>query len=240
MKTGLTTSACVLLMACGGGGGGDVPVEQLGSEIGEQMCARLFECCDSEEIMEELGFFNITTEGECVSFYSGFVGGLLTPQIQASVASGRMVYHGDRMADCLDLLSSMSCADFGTAYGQDSPWGGCADPFEGLVANGSACANDNECVNDYCEGEETDNDGNVTVEGTCQSRPTAGNACPDFECADGAYCDFGQSGDMCVAQGGAGADCEENDACTTGTCEGADPINNVTGMCADAPRCNGQ
>ncbi|HUH02177.1 MAG TPA: hypothetical protein VML75_09280 [Kofleriaceae bacterium] len=239
MKTRLmATGACAMMMACGDGGGGSVPINQLGSEIGGSLCAQLFACCDSQEIMEELGFFNVTTEAECVNFYSSFVGGFLIPQIQASVDSGRLVYHGDRMADCLDVLSSMSCTEFATSYNQDTPWGGCADPFEGLVANGSACANDNECMSDYCEGDSTDQN-NVTTEGTCQPFPTVGAACPDYDCAAGAYCEFGQNGGTCVATSGEGADCGGNDECSSGNCEGADPNNNVMGTCAASLRCDG-
>lgn len=230
---------CALLVGCGGGGGGDVPVGQLGAELGQHMCARLFECCDAQEIMDELGFFNVTTEGQCVTFYTGFVGSLLTPQVEAAVAAGRMNYHGDRMGDCLGVLGSMSCSDFGAAYGADTPWGGCADPFEGLVANGSACANDIECMSDYCEGEETDQNGNVAVEGTCLAFPSVGNECPDFDCAEGAYCTFDGSASTCAATAAAGSDCDEDDACASGNCDGADPINNVVGTCSASSTCDG-
>jgi hypothetical protein len=225
------------MVACSGGDRG-VPVAYLGETIGQHMCPRLFECCESQEIRAKLSPWS-DTEDSCLSFYTFYFGGWLQPLVRESVAAGRMVYHGDRAADCLDLLSSMSCADFGAAYSQMPPWGGCADPFEGLVVNGSACANNLECANGYCEGEATDNDGNVTAEGTCRSRPTAGSSCPDGECAEGAYCDSGLSGDVCVATVDPGADCDVDAACVTGNCVGIDRINDLAGTCAESPTCDG-
>lgn len=237
-KTGTLGLFVVMVSAsCGGGGGGSVAVSQIGDEMGEVLCARMFECCDAAELMDNLGFFDVETQAECESFYAGFVGGLLEPQIQASIDAGRLRYDGDRMGACLDLLASMSCGEFGLAFATDEPWGGCADPFEGLVAAGMPCANDMECASDYCDGDSTDFEGNVT-EGTCGTLPGIGQACPDFDCASGAYCSFEQGEDICQATLSAGSECFSDDECASGNCAGDDNTG-AAGMCSATPTCDG-
>lgn len=232
-----------LATGCGSDGadGGPVPVERLGTEMGEAQCSYMFECCNAQELMEELGAFMIETEGECVQFFSGFVGGLLRPQIEAAVSSGRMVYHADRMGECLALISSMSCEQMAEAMASSENFAvpGCQNPFEGLVAANGACAADMECASGTCVGESMDFEGNIT-EGTCGDAADVGSECDFGECGPGAYCEFGQGGQMCVAAKAAGASCDSDDECLTDNCEGADPMNQTPGTCSANYTCDGQ
>lgn len=235
MRTTLT-AASVVLLACGGGGG-SVELAELGNELAEASCSRSFECCDAAELMEQYGFFDIETEAECVTVIAGFTQQFLVGQLEASVASGRVVYHADRMGACLDLMRSMSCEELATSMNSELVAGlGCDDPFEGTVANGSACASDEECTSDFCDGESMDFEGNVT-EGTCAAAPGAGTACSeDYECAEGAWCDVAATdGPTCAAPQAAGADCSSDDECASGNCAGDDNAR----TCSDDLVCDG-
>lgn len=221
-------SLSLFAAACDGGGGGSVPPDQLGVEMGSAMCAHFAECCTVEEFMDQtLGAEN---EEECRALYAGFVGGLLVPVLEDSIAAGRVVYHGDRMAGCLDLMRSLSCSDFNELEAADSPWlVGCQDPFEGQVAIGGECANDWDCVSEYCSGESTDFDGNVTF-GACANAPSIGQPCDDFECADNAYCESGPT-PTCQALLSDGSACSSGDDCASGGCEGS--------VCGPPTTCDG-
>ena len=216
-----------LFAACDGGGRGSVAPSELGGEMGEVMCARLSECCTAAEFMEQtLGAEN---EEECRAFYSGFVGALLTPVLEDSIAAGRVVYHGDRMGACLDAMAALSCDEATVAIESDSPWNGCQDPFEGQVAIGGQCANDWDCVSEYCSGESTDFEGNITF-GTCAAAPAIGMPCDDFECGEDAYCENGTT-PTCQAKLSDGSGCTDEDECASGGCNG--------GVCGAPTTCDG-
>lgn len=225
----------------GGGNGGDVPVNQIGEQFGRVSCERMFECCNAQELMEELEFFNVDTVDDCAMVFAGFIGGFLEPQIEASVASGRLIYRADRMAECVDRFRAMSCAELAQAMTTDDfgDSGVCRDPFVGQVPDGQACASDLECQSETCIGESMDFEGNVT-EGTCGSPPGPGDACDFGECGGGAYCEFGASGEMCAAAKSSGAECSSDDECTSQNCAGGDPNNGTPGNCSDELRCDGQ
>lgn len=225
--------------ACGGGDGGAVEPDEIGEAIASIECARLFDCCDADELMSELGFGDIDTPEECEQLLAGLSSGFLEPKIEAAIASGRLIYHADRMGDCVDAMAALSCAEAAAAQTEDfATFTGCEDPFEGQVADGGACADDVECQSGFCRGDSTDFEGNVT-EGVCDAWPGDGDMCDFGDCADGYYCDFGPNGEMCVAALSAGSECDSDDECETGNCAGGDPMNNVPGTCSAEYRCDG-
>lgn len=198
--------------AAGCGGGDGISPDQLAGEMGSAMCARFAECCTAEEFMEET--LGAEDETECRQLFTGLFGALVTPVLEDSIASGRVVYHADRMGDCLDLMRSLSCTELNEL--EEDVWlVGCQDPFEGQVAIGGECANDWDCVSEYCSGDSTDFEGNVTF-GACANAPAIGQPCDDFECAGGAYCDGG----TCQALLSDGATCSSGDDCASGGCDG--------------------
>lgn len=230
-------SSFLVLSACGGGG--SVELSDLAAETGAVTCAQLFDCCTAEELMAELDFGNIETEEQCVDFYASFIGGLLTPRLQASVDSGRMVYDAEAAGACFDIMGSMSCSEFGASWADDADLPpGCSDFFLGQQADGQPCAGDEECQNDYCVGDTMDFEGNTT-EGVCGSKPGLGDDCSDdYECAEG-YCAADQGAWICKSRQEAGAACNSDEECVSDQCAGGDPQNGTPGTCASEPVCNG-
>lgn len=229
----------VLLVACGGGDS-SVSLDELATELASASCERSFSCCDAAEIEAQFGFFDIETEAECTMVIAGFAEQFLIPQLEAGVESGRIVYHGDRMGACLSLMRSLECG--AELEGAGSPLLGisCEDPFEGQVANGDACASDEECQSDTCIGETMDFEGNTT-EGTCGNAPPVGSPCTeDFECAEGAWCDSGSgSTPTCAAPQDAGAECFSGEQCDSGNCDDPDTMDGNPGTCSSELVCDG-
>jgi len=98
-------------------------------------------------------------------------------QLVADVDSGKVTYDGKAAAACLRILSGASC----TEVPDMQP---CLDTFQGTIANGGACLEDQECVSGNC------NTGPCTAAccpGTCQARIALGQRCD----AEGAFCEEG-------------------------------------------------
>lgn len=126
----------------------------------------------------------------------------------------------------------------------------CSGVVTGLQGAGAPCAVDFECADGLtCVGWAQGADGTCTMPGAagaaCERAADAGAGLyvewglgMHPSCAPGAYC----SGSACVAQGGSGAGCTSNDACTsgltchTGTC-GATGAAAAGGACKSKSDC---
>ncbi|MCE9574968.1 MAG: hypothetical protein K8W52_17595 [Deltaproteobacteria bacterium] len=112
----------------------------------------------------------------------------------------------------------------------------CADGLNTCVplpGNGETCAVGNRFCADGLGCDQTDN--------TCRPGPGANEPCllnpPDYVCGAGLGCDFGANGSICVPIGGAGADCNSDRTCGTGTyCEFS--TLKCTPRLADGASCN--
>jgi hypothetical protein len=218
----------MILAACGGGGGsGGVAPDQIASEVAKVTCTRLFECCTTPELMQEA--LGAKTEAECESIFAGF-GTIVFNVIKDSIAAGRVKYDGDALGTCLDVVAGATCSEFSKQRRNDytSASSGCKDPFDGQVAANGACANDVDCVSNYCSGDSVDFNGNVTM-GTCKPAPTAGNPCDNGDCAENAWCNAG----MCAAPKADGMPCSLDDECASDSCTG------TPSQCASSAVCDG-
>ncbi len=228
MKTitmGLATA--LLLLGCGGGGGGDpITFDSYPAKLSTSFCAKTFECCTAAEIMEQYSFFGgLTDEADCVTKFTPFLAGDST-KFQASITAGKMAYSESLAGDCFAAFSSASCSQFGS----DGPPDSSCDKFlVGLVANDAACDFDEECVTQYCEGDNSD----MNIAGVCKALPAVGSACPDGECAQGSYCEFG-SASMCIAVKADGESCNGGEECIN-SCN----IVNDVGTCGAQTTCTG-
>ena len=229
MKTQtLGLAAALLLLGCGGGGGSGSPVtfESYPAEFATTFCAKTFECCTTAEIMEQYSFFGgLADEADCVTKFAPLLSGE-SGEYQASITAGKMAYSDSLAADCIAAFSSASCSAFESS---DAPDPSCDKFLEGLVANDASCDFDEECVTQYCEGDDLDN--NVT--GICKSLPAVGSECPDFDCVQGAYCEFGSTA-MCIAIKADGESCGSNDECIN-SCN----VVNDIGTCGSQTVCTG-
>lgn len=236
----LGLSPIVLLLACGGGGSDEVAIDDLSAELAAASCHRIFECCDDAEVEQELGFFDAKTEDECVTVISGFSEQFFVPPLRAGIEQGRITYHPDRMADCIATFRSLECDEPVDDTGVGLAGIGCEDPFEGHLADGEACATDEECANDSCLGDSIDFQGNVT-QGICGDPPVDGESCGNNEeCAGGSWCDTGApDGATCVEPLADGADCRSDNQCASGHCDDPDTTDAMPGTCSSEPYCDG-
>ncbi len=129
-------------------------------------------------------------------------------ELTCAIASMTCVALPGDTETCLD---GFACADGLTCVDLT---GTCA-PLPGM---GETCAAGNR----FC----ADGLGCRTSDNTCQPGPGAGQACylnpPDSVCGAGLGCDFAANGSVCIPIGGAGAACNTDRTCASGTyCDGA-------------------
>ncbi len=195
----------------------DVP-----ARMAEVVCHQSFACCTTAEVMQRYMGLGITDEASCVTVASGLIQAFLIPQVQAGITAGRVVYHGDFAAACMNLYAALSCVEF-SHVGSDMP-AACQNPFEGLGQVGDPCHAEVECTaTNYCVG------GTAAMDGMCAARPVLGQPCPDFTCATGLYCDNTPATPVCAAPLADGQACMTGDECQSDSCS--------TGMCV--PMCDG-
>lgn len=225
--------ASILLLGCGGDdgvSGENVPPDQLAEALGPVTCAKLFECCTAEEVMEQL--LGAETVEECEQFYLAFIGSFFEPVLEDSIAEGRVVYHGEIIGGCIDAYAALSCPEMSAVLAGDGPFQGCGDPFEPQVALGGECANDFDCIDGFCPDASVDFETGEITYGTCVGIPAIGDPCVDNECGDDAYCETTAEGDTCEARLANGSGCTFDDDCESDFCTDA-------GMCAENMTCDG-
>ncbi len=201
---------------CGGGGSGaSIPLADYTREYVEAFCRRIYTCCDAAEIATDPDWG--PTEADCVTAGIAF----FSPSaLQASVASGRVAYHGDRARKCVDNIAALSCADFGVGFlRQYIP--DCAAIIEGKVPEGSSCTLVDECATGNCAG-------------VCARAPGMGESCMG-RCQQGLYCS--NTTNTCTPIAPIGGACDENAGCENFFCAlsgGTEP-----GVCSPQAMCNG-
>lgn len=160
---------------CNGGSGGAVPIGQLGNQVLDALCARAARCGEYPD------------KATCVAS-----NGKLSDmgQVEADVASGKVKYNGGQVASCLSVYDTVGCS-ITESENLQMPQA-CQTVFQGTVATGGACYNDEECVSLLCN---RGGCGGVTgcCAGTCESVPVtvaSGGDCgaAGTTCADGTYC----------------------------------------------------
>lgn len=222
----------VLLVGCSGGGGssGPVTIDNLGNELSQLSCSKIFECCTSAEVMQQ--FMNITyngqpitTEAQCEGFDEGLLNGLLVPEYKDAIAADRIKYDGDAMRACLDAAANLSCSAYSQLTGHESV--SCSTPFIiPEVADGGACAQDYECTSNNCDGAH-----DSMANGTCKPMPTEGQDCT-VNCAQGLFCSYDASA-TCQPVLPNGTTCAGDEECASNYCHSS--------VCADRPpTCDGQ
>lgn len=221
MRISIYTSLVLLAVGCGGddgggGGGGNLGLDQLGPELGESTCAKIFDCCSETEVMDMFEGIDppITSPAECEQFYAAFVAGFLTGPAQDAIDRGTLVYRGDLAADCLAAFDALTCEDLQTF--SDPPVDGCEAIFEGQLADDAECVTDLECASGFCDGDSLNGD-----PGVCRTRPGDGDPCDTFDCEDGFFCDTSGTGSgTCVPALADGAECTFDGDCQSDNCEG--------------------
>lgn len=189
-------------------------------------CAFAYRCCvDVEERERFAGFAFVAhrNEGECVEAYTDLCEAFGSAQ-RISAERGRIAMDADKVTGC--LATRQAAVDDCDLEAYSAPEEDCTAQVEALVEDGDACiasyecAEGGTCVIDYDdEGEPRDVDEELGVaEGECEEPPGVGEECPDFQCAEGLYCD----GDVCQRYPAAGEECP-NFVCADGlSCQDPD------------------
>jgi hypothetical protein len=179
------TGGAVITADAGGiGGGVDIPENVdlqdypgLRSRID---CRKLLDCCTFPELVALTGMTSFSIQG-CVDSLSS-VGTAEVAAIQESIAAGRLLYHGDKAADCLKIDAAQSCADARAGMIKD-PMGACVGLLEPKVPLNGACVDSGECINSWCASSPS------AATGTCAAMLANGAPCwAGFQCTSGS-CD---------------------------------------------------
>jgi hypothetical protein len=220
-------SISTLAAACGGGG---VKIDDLGGDLIDALCQREVRC----------GAF---TSVEACKAGANFD----IEEIKRSIAAGRTEYSEDQAADCIDALGGASCDS--TAQNVRVQPEACRHAFEGTVADGGQCYNDEECLSEDCN---IPSCNMACCAGTCSPTVTdvaIGGTCGSATgpCVVGSFCDSATT--TCVALKAIGGTCTSNSQCgynlyclEAGTCAEAPNRGQACpdGFCADlGDRCDG-
>lgn len=189
-------------------------------------CAFAYRCCveadERERFMGAL-FAAHRTEGECVQAHSDLCEGVF-PYQRFSVERGRTELDADKVNGCLDARrSALDACDLEALREEEED---CEEQLIGLVEDGDACVTSDECADGGTCEVEYDDDGNpedvdeelAVAEGECKEPPGEGDACPDYECAEGLYCD----GDVCRRPAGPGDACPDFECVDGYSCQDPD------------------
>ncbi len=150
-----------------------------------------------------------------------------TANYQRLIDAGRIIYDSENAAACLNFVAGLSqdqMCDPAVLFTTDGP---CDQSkiLQGTIGDGGSCINSHECAGDaYC---------NITggsCSGTCTTRSSN---CGGSTCADGEYCDYSQSPNVCETDKTEGAQCTSNRECGANTCMILD--GDASGVCM-APR----
>ena len=184
----------------------DSPYYEEAVRLSGAQCDQLLTCCSNDEFAQ----MGLEDEEECESWALG-VFGLVGDPYESSYAEGAIGINDAAVDDCEQSLAELSCDQFDGTVDQLRRLDGCADLIEPQLDGGEVCNASFECTTGACAPE---GDGDAI----CQDLPSAGGSC-DGACSEGLYCDDGE----CSEQKDAGEECNVDDECLTGICEGDDP-----------------
>jgi hypothetical protein len=160
---------------------------------------------------------------DCTSFFERLFREQNFPSIATAVAEGRVQYHPEALAQCLDEVATGSCdialLDF------------CPRVFMGTKNMGEACTLDLECVGQQCAV-------NGTCPGACAPLASLGDTCTnENRCEPELVCriDAADGGGTCMKTAKLGEACSETVRCRGyAACSGLDPaVADDTGVCAN-------
>jgi hypothetical protein len=225
---GITSALLVSLSLAACGGPDSVSIDDLPEDLIDAFCDRAVRC----------GLF--VDEATCKAGLD-----VSSVSVIRAVEAGRADYDGEAAAACIDKLRNAAC-DNTLEENRVQPEE-CDDAFDGNVADGGACFDDEECVSGECEIPSCQM---ACCTGACAATipvPAIGQACPNGVCGDDAFCSEAGTCTALVANGGAclgnNDECSYGLYCTEGgTCADAPNRGQACpeGICADiGDRCDG-
>jgi hypothetical protein len=137
---------CLALIATACGGDDAPPdAEAFMTRLVEHQCELAFDCCtDAEREALSVGV-EFEDAAACAATLDALLAGLRA-DVLAAIDAGRIRYDAAAAARCVDSVEALGC----DALDVEPP--ACRAPILiGLVANGDACAIDEECAGGLCE-----------------------------------------------------------------------------------------
>ncbi len=188
-----------MLGACGGDDGTPVASDDFLHQLNEASCQQLTRCGLASSV--EACTAALDTVPVSVA-------------LTAAIASGKVTFDGAAARDCFDAIAAASCEVTAVSYRARPET--CLTYFHGAVAEGGACALDQECVSQKCAAPSCDM---ACCPGTCtgDTAPvlaTTGDSCEIATCDAASYCD--QVARTCRPLKGASASCESFEECADG------------------------
>jgi hypothetical protein len=165
------------LGAVGGDGAATIAIDDAPSTVAQDLCAKIYDCCSAEEIMNLEGIG--TSQSSC-EFAVAVVIGLRVTTVKPAIDAGRVSYDGAALSRCLDDYGAQSCGMLRSI--ESFQCDGLLVPEQ---AAGERCGVSDECSAGYCDGGTSAD----TPDGTCAPLKANGDPCAaDAECAGGS-CD---------------------------------------------------
>lgn len=216
-----------LLFACGGSGNGtdELTLDDLASQSSAAFCAKLYQCCNADEIAQMESNYKFSGESGCADYFAGGMEQYLVTPMRNAVENNHGSYDGAKAQACLDAYQALGCT------GSNDPnafFDNCDNPYSGLQAAGAECVNSFECqAGLYCSTNSKTCQAFVEENGTC-------GASGEPYCAAGLYCDTSTT--TCLKQKAENAACAGPAECQAGLV-----CNDTSNTCVKPePVCTGQ
>lgn len=201
----------VVVAACGEGDEGTTDeqnLNDLGDELTEAHCGKIFSCCSEAERFAAFQGIPIDDQEQCTSSVQGIVQVNVIPRYEDALAAGTISYSGE-IQSCLDGFARLACDEF-----QPDPRltlieiPQCAALFEALLETTEFCTDDFECKTGFCAFS------GGADEGTCAELPGEMESCIAGRCGEGLFC----TGGVCSPRFDDGATCDVSSQCLSSNC----------------------
>jgi len=192
--------------------GPNTPLDDFPQVYSDSICQLLTRCYSA-----------VTTalSPDCSTFFERLFREQNFPAIATAVAEGRVQYHPEAVAACLDEVATGSCDIALLEF--------CPRVFVGSKTTGEACTLDLECVDQQCAV-------NGACPGACAPYAKLGAACTnENRCEPELTCQYDADGNTCASTAKLGETCSEAVRCRGyTTCSGLDTaVEGDTGVCAN-------
>jgi hypothetical protein len=173
------------LAAVGCGGVSGIPINETATRIADTVCPKAYTCCTADELAMNSGQAGTdvaSCESDTTSTYQSMLATL-----QNSVNQNRATYHSTQVDACLATIMNSDCATL-NASTHISGIPGCESFTTPLVAVGSACSQNYECINGWCNVPQN----TTTGDGVCAGFVPLGLSCAAAggpSCGPNAVCD---------------------------------------------------
>jgi uncharacterized protein (TIGR03382 family) len=221
MRRTLFALPCALayLFASGCTSCGGVALKDMPAQSAQTICGKTYECCTQTEIPEGSSFG--PDQATCGTNVQGYW------QVKATTFKdeeqrGRLVYHPDRMAECLERWRTVACHELKSEATSNFP--ACDAYVQPKVPVGQSCRINESCINGHCQG------ATAEADGICRAYVPEGSSCASAPCGQGLYCE--SSSKQCRRMKSDGMSCNSNGECATGGCNGRNADGGTTpGLC---------